>query len=228
MTDGRVRRRRTLGLSVAVCAFLSACDVASGGNGGEETLLKPTANASSASNAKGLGGTALESSAVEGFTVSRLADPHDVQVARDDCAPLAQAFSGAVIGRPVSTEVREATGEGAKAAIVLAEYSGNLAQSVMDTLAVSAAECADGFTATVDGVERKFEKAAPEIAPEGADQVMGLGAVVRGDGAETPVKAVVLRKGNIVAYLSAVPDGGAAEGFSVPAVVINAQLAKLG
>ncbi|MFE2041770.1 hypothetical protein ACFXAZ_12705 [Streptomyces sp. NPDC059477] len=217
------------GLTGVLGMLLSACSVASGGGGGTaEDLLKPVTQESGTAEARGLGKLSLASREVDGFAVSQADGLREVQVAQDGCAPLGRALSGVVVGEPVSMEVREAVGEGAAVTIALAEYADGQAESVMDTLAVSAAECADGFTATVDGVERKFEKAAPEIAPEGADQAMGLGAVVRGDGAETPVKAMVLRKGNIVAYLSAVPDGGAAEGFSVPAVVVNAQLAKLG
>ncbi|MFE4665105.1 hypothetical protein ACFRI7_25655 [Streptomyces sp. NPDC056716] len=182
---------------------------------------------SATAQAGDLGELSLASREVDGFAVSHADGLREVQVAQDACAPLARALSGVVVGEAASTEVREAVGEGSAVTIALAEYADGQAESVMDDLAVSADECAAGFTATVDGVERKFEKAAPEIAPEGADQAVGLGAVVEEGEVETPVKAIVLRKGNIVAYLSAAPDGGAAEGFSIPAAVINAQLAKL-
>jgi hypothetical protein len=48
---------------------------------------------------------------------------------------------------------------------------------------------------------------------------MGLGATVERAGKKSPVKAVVLRSGSAVAYLSGTPD--------IPATVLDAQLVKL-
>ncbi|MFE4665115.1 hypothetical protein ACFRI7_25710 [Streptomyces sp. NPDC056716] len=198
----------------------------SGGGGGE--LLKPAPQGSATAQAGDLGELSLASREVDGFAVSHADGLREVQVAQDACAPLGRALSGVVVGEPVSTEVREAVGEGAAVTVVLAEYADGQAESVMDVLAGSAGECADGFTATVDDEARDFEAVVPELAPEGADQAMALGALFERDGVKASVKVVVLRKGNTVAYLSAVPDGRGVSGdFVVPAAVVNAQLAKL-
>ncbi|MFJ9585522.1 hypothetical protein [Streptomyces acidicola] len=119
-------------------------------------------------------------------------------------------------------------GEKAAVTVVLAEYAGEQAQGALDDLSTAVAECADGFAVTVNGEERKVGKVAPEIAPDGADQAMGLGAVVELGGVKTPVKVVVLRKGATVGYISAVPTDKGDRDFAVPAAVIDAQLVKLG
>lgn len=211
-------RRNALSMAAALCALVSACDVASGG-GSTDDLLKPMAEPGVTARAGALGGAALAARDADGFTVSTAPDDRKVQVTRNACAPLAYALSGTVVGKPTSTVVREASGEGATVTVVLAEYEPDQAQSAMDAIATALDECAAGFTATVDGVEHKVGKVAPELAPEGADQAMGLGATVERAGKKTPTKAVILRTGNTVAYLSGTP--------SVPAAVLDAQLVKL-
>ncbi|MET8827823.1 hypothetical protein ABZX40_19430 [Streptomyces sp. NPDC004610] len=151
----------------------------------------------------------------------------DVVVEQDVCAPLAEALSGDIIAKPTSTEIREASGESVTVTLLLAQYGDGKASPALDTLATSTNTCADGFTATVDGKPHHFTQITPELAPEGADQAMALGAQVERDGTKTPVKVVVLRKGDTVAYLSAVPDGRTPDGFAVPPALIGAQLAKL-
>ncbi|OQD51638.1 hypothetical protein BM536_038995 [Streptomyces phaeoluteigriseus] len=137
----------------------------------------------------------------------------------DACAPLAYALSGTTVGKPTSTVVRKASGEGATVTVVLAEYTSDEARTAMDAIGTALDECAAGFTATVDGVEHKVGKVAPELAPEGTDQAMGLGATVERGGRKTPAKAVILRSGNTVAYLSGTP--------SIPTALLDAQLVKL-
>ncbi|MEU9267376.1 hypothetical protein AB0E04_18260 [Streptomyces sp. NPDC048251] len=205
---------------LALCVSLSACDVASGGGaGGEDGLLKPTAQAAATARAGGLGSAALVSRDTSGFTVSTPDDARKVQVTQDACAPLAYALSGTVVGKPATTVVRRATGEGAEVTVVLAEYASDEAQQAMDAIATALDECAAGFTATVDGDEHKVGKVAPELAPEGVDQAMGVGATVTRSGRAAPAKAVILRSGNAIAYLSGTP--------SIPATVLDAQLVKL-
>ncbi|MGW0870041.1 hypothetical protein ACWD3Z_06055 [Streptomyces sp. NPDC002740] len=213
--------RRLWGSAVlALCALLSACDVASGGGGGStDGLLKPTAQPGATARAGGLGGAALVSRDTNGFTVSTPDDPRTVRVTQDACAPLAQALSGTVVGKPATTVAREASGEGAVVTVVLAEYAADQARSAMDAIATAVDECAAGFTVTVDGDEHKVGKVTPELAPEGVDQAMGLGATVTRSGRATPAEAVILRSGNAVAYLSGTP--------SIPATVLDAQLVKL-
>ena len=227
MGTARQRRLQVLGSVTALCALVSACDVASGRGGSADDLdLKPVTPASAAALPGGLGEAALAGREAEGFTVTEAEAPV-VKVGQNACAPAGFVLSGTVIGKPASTVVRQASGEDAVVTVVLAEYQAAQAQSAMDTLATAVDECAGGFTATVDGEERSFGKVALELAPEGADQAMGLGAVVGRDGAKAPVKVVVLRKGNTVAYVSAVPEGSVPKDFAVPAAVVDAQLAKL-
>ncbi|MFI1924813.1 hypothetical protein [Streptomyces sp. NPDC020377] len=212
--------RRLRGSAVlTLCALLSACDVASGGAGGEDELLKPTAQPGATARAGGLGSAALVSRDTNGFTVSTPDDAREVRVTQDACAPLAYALSGTAVGRPATTVVRKATGEGAEVTVVLAEYGSDQAQQAMDAIATALDECAAGFTATVDGDEHKVGEVAPELAPEGVDQAMGVGATVTRSGRATPAKAVILRSGNAIAYLSGTP--------SIPATVLDAQLVKL-
>ncbi|MET8166046.1 hypothetical protein ABZT34_17630 [Streptomyces sp. NPDC005329] len=214
-------RSARLGPAVVLCVLplLSACDVASGG-GSADGLLKPTAQAGATARAGGLGSAALVSRDTSGFTVSTPDDRRKVRVEQDACAPLAYALSGTVVGKPATTVVREAFGEGAEVTVVLAEYASGQAQQAMDAIATALDECAAGFTATVDGDEHKVGKVAPELAPEGVDQAMAVGATVaRSSGKATPTKAVVLRSGSTVAYLSGTP--------SVPATVLDAQVVKL-
>ncbi|MEV5903613.1 hypothetical protein [Streptomyces sp. NPDC052127] len=212
-------RRRSAAAAVVLCALLSACDVASGGAGGEDGLLKPTAQPGATARAGGLGSAALVSRDTNGFTVSTPDDARRVRVTQDACAPLAYALSGTAVGRPATTVVRKATGEGAEVTVVLAEYASDQAQQAMDAIATALDECAAGFTATVDGDEHKVGKVAPELAPEGVDQAMGVGATVTRSGRAAPAKAVILRSGNAIAYLSGTP--------SIPATVLDAQLVKL-
>ncbi|WP_406008473.1 hypothetical protein OG440_21840 [Streptomyces sp. NBC_00637] len=208
-----------LGSAVVLCALLSACDVASGGTGSEDNLLKPTAPAGATARAGGLGSAALVSRDTNGFTVSTPDQGRKVKVTQDACAPLAYALSGTAVGKPATTVVRKATGEGAEVTVVLAEYPSDQAQQAMDAIATAVDECAAGFRATVDGDEHKVGKVAPELAPEGVDQAMGVGATVTRSGKATPTKAVILRSGNAIAYLSGDP--------SIPATVLDAQLVKL-
>jgi hypothetical protein len=221
----RRRGRAALAL-LLIPVLLTGCDAAGDDESSDDGELGPAAQASATALPGGLGAAGLAGREAEGFVVTAAKAPA-VKVAESACVPAGHALSGTVIGEPVSTVVRRASGEDADVLVVLAEYKGEQAQSAMDALATAAGVCADGFGATVDGEERGFGKLTPELAPEGADQALGLGAVVARDGAKSPVKAVVLRKGNTVAYISAVPTTPAPKNFSVPTAVIAAQLTKL-
>ncbi|MFH8286418.1 hypothetical protein [Streptomyces antibioticus] len=216
----RWHRRPVIAAGV-LCAMLTACDVASGRSGaGEAGLLKPTTQPGATTRTGGLGSAALAARDVDGFTVSTSAGRREVQLTQDACAPLAYALSGTVVGKPASTVVREVSGEGAMVTVVLAEYASGRAQSAMDAIATALDECADGFTAAVDGDEHEVGKVAPQLAPEGVDQAMGLGATVEHSGKKASTKAVILRAGDTVAYLSGTP--------SIPTAVVDAQIVKLG
>lgn len=216
---------------LALCASISGCGVASGGVGSADELdLRPVTQASADPLSGGLDKAALTGREVDRFavTVTEAAiDQREVRVPWRACVSAAYVLSGTVLGKPKSMVVRQASGEDVMVTVVLAQYEGDQAQSAMEGLAAAVDECADGFTATVDGEERGFKKVALDLAPDGADQAMGLGAVVERAGGKTRGKAVLLRKGNTVAYLSAVPKGRAPRDFAVPAALVDAQLAKL-
>jgi hypothetical protein len=166
-------------------------------------LLKPNTQASATAQAGEVAEKVVADRQGDGFAVSAQTK---VEIAQKTCAAAAYALSGTAIGEPAIDVVRQASGEDAVVTIVLAEYEGGRAPSAMDALATVVDACADGFTATVDGEARSFGKLVPELAPEGVDQAMGLGAVAERGGVKVPVKVVVLRQGNTVAYLSAVPQ----------------------
>ncbi|KUL40872.1 hypothetical protein ADL12_12550 [Streptomyces regalis] len=197
-----------------------------GGSSADDLGLNPITQATATALPGRLDEAALAGREAEGFTVTEAKAPA-VRVSQNACAPAGYILSGMVIGKPASTVVRQASGEDTVVSVVLAEYEAEQAQPAMDALATAVDECAGGFTATVDGEERGFGKVALELAPEGTDQAMGLRAVVERAGVKTPVKAVALRKGNTVAYVSAVPEGSVPKDFAVPAAVVDAQLAKL-
>lgn len=212
-------RRAGGSVLLALCALLSACDVASGDGNSEDGLLKPTAQPSATVSSKSLGSKVLAARDTKGFTVSIPADRRTVKVTQNACAPLAYALTGTAVGKPASTVVRETSGKGATVAVVLAEYESDQAQGAMDAIGTALDKCGVSFTATADGEEYKVGKVAAELAPEGTDQAMGLGATVERAGKKSPVRAVVLRSGNAVAYLSGTP--------TIPAAVLDAQLVKL-
>ncbi|MEU9559650.1 hypothetical protein [Streptomyces fumanus] len=142
-----------------------------------------------------------------------------MEVARSGCAPLAQALSGAAVGDPAETVVRRLAGEDATVTTLLAEYRPGQVPTAMDAIGTALDECADGFTATVDGAEREVGEIVPELAPEGIDQAMGWRASVKGAREPVPVESVVLRVGDTLAYLSGTP--------TLPASAVEAQVAKL-
>ncbi|WP_194236048.1 hypothetical protein [Streptomyces acidicola] len=221
---------------LVLCGLVSACDVASGDSAtGDGLGLKaaPQVSASAVAGAEGLGREVIGDGDVDGFSVTvpaayGVVRQQDVRVAQSACGSAGYALSGTVVGKPTSTVVRKASGEGAVVTVVLAEYVGEQAQGAMGDLSAVVSECAGGFAVTVNGEERKVGKVAAEIAPAGADQAMALGAVVESGGVKTPVKVVVLRKGATVGYISAVPADKADRDFAVPTAVLDAQLVKLG
>ncbi|MFF5104366.1 hypothetical protein [Streptomyces sp. NPDC000134] len=211
--------RRACGyVTLLLCASLSACSTVSGG-GGAGTLLKPTTAPSAAAGGTDLAGAALEPADVSGLAAAKTAGRPEVEAARSGCAPLAYALSGAAVGDPAATVVRRLSGEGVTVTTVLAEYRPGEALAAMDAIGTALDECADGFTATVDGDGREVGDVVPELAPEGTDQAMGWGASVRSARKSVPVKSVVLRVGDKLAYLSGTP--------TLPAAAIEAQTAKL-
>ncbi|KPI04196.1 hypothetical protein OK074_4723 [Actinobacteria bacterium OK074] len=218
---------------------VTGCNSVSGGGGngtGDGLNLKavPQASVSRAvAQEQEADAVALQVRDADGFVVSVPAGrdvvrQRAVQVSDDACAPVAFALAGAAVGKPASTVVRHATGDGADVTVVLAFYDAERAPAAMDALAAALDTCADGFTVTVDGQERRVSDLVPELAPQGADQAMALGGFsVTGDETKVPVEVVVFREGPTVGYLRAVPQGRAAgRDFGVPAAIVQAQLAK--
>jgi hypothetical protein len=204
-------------VTLLLCASLSACSTVSGG-GGTGDLLKPTTLPSASAAGTDLNGAALAARDVGGLAVTETGH-HEVRITQAGCAPLAYALSGEVAGDPTATVVRHLTGEGVTVTTVLAEYPPGQAPTAMDAIGTALDECADGFTATVDGDEHKVGDVTPQLAPEGTDQAMGWGAIVRSAQDPVPVKSVVLRVGDTLAYLSGTP--------TLPTAAVEAQMAKL-
>ncbi|MET9964981.1 hypothetical protein ABZZ80_03390 [Streptomyces sp. NPDC006356] len=229
--------RRRLGAALALCLVLpvAGCTAASGGGGSSELGLKPVTEASSgALPTTGLGEVALSAGDVAGYTVTapdagETVRQRDVRLSDAACAPVAYALAGTVVGKSSATQIRQAAGQH-PVTVVLASYDEVAAPAALEALSEAADTCADGFTATVDGHAWRITDVAPRLAPEGADQAMALGALVERDGREARLDVVVLRKGGTVAYLSASGEDRADGGpdTSVPAAVLNAQLAELG
>ncbi|MGW0819708.1 hypothetical protein [Streptomyces sp. NPDC002845] len=232
--------RRLLGAGLGLCLALPAagCSAVGGGGGGGGTsdlgLKKPvTESSAGAVPAGGLAGVALTAGDVDGFTVrvptaDEAAGQQDVQTSEAPCAPVAYALAGTVIGKPSATEVRRAVHarEDTRVTVTLASYDGTAAQAALETLSESVDACAAGFTTTVHGQDWHVTELTRQLAPEGADQAMALGAQVERDGSRASMAAVVLRDEGTVGYVSA--RGGAGEGSAVPAEVIEAQLRRFG
>ncbi|GAA4813438.1 hypothetical protein GCM10023220_51160 [Streptomyces ziwulingensis] len=205
-------------MTLFLCASLSACTAVSGGGGGASPL-RPTVRPGTTASGTDLGGAALAARDVDGLTVSEADGRPEVRVALPACAPLAYALSGEAVGDPTATVEHRLSGDGATVTAILAEYPSGRAPTAMDALGTALDECADGFTTTVDGEEHKVGDVVPQLVPEGVEQAMGWQATVNRAGRSVPVKTVVLRVGDTVAYLSGTP--------ALPAAVLQAQMTKL-
>lgn len=105
-------RHRAIGMAAVLCALVSACDVASGRGGSADELdLRPVTPASATALPGGLSEAALAGREAEGYTVTAAEAPV-VKVEQNACATAGDVLSGTVIGKPASTVVRQASGEG--------------------------------------------------------------------------------------------------------------------
>lgn len=182
-----------------------------------------------------------------------------VKVDKKECEPFAHAYLGVEQGEPVArtqrtavseprktdkgtsledlAEMPEGDAEDAFAAAfdltsTLVSLSSYEAQGAPETLAgvrESAAECAGGFTITMDGDTQKIAKLVEEKAT-GGDEAIGWTVVSESDGKQVPFKLVALRKsGTFATFVSfnLAATGGKAEGFGLPTAIVAAQATKL-
>jgi hypothetical protein len=188
---------------------------------------------------------------VEGHTVEEMAEAdlpkaEDVtSVKAEACTPIAQAMTGVVIGKPSSTAIRDVRAKAASpapgedpllaafnitaVAVLLTAYDGTGSQDALASLKTAADACASGFTFTSDGDPEKVTKVTATTAPSGADEAVALTVEIEADGVKAPVKVVVARKGNTLAYFSALNPASLSTGadFEFPAQLVTAQLPKL-
>ncbi|MBO1336433.1 hypothetical protein [Streptomyces sp. VRA16 Mangrove soil] len=202
-----------------------------------------------------LDAAALTQKDIEDGTVTDQVSPKDfarqsaVDVDDASCAPLAYVQSAAVVGKPTASVQRMWIGEpaakkGGKGGsgtvavapditsvfLTLAAYDEKGAARAMADLSRAADDCAHGYTFRLNGERVRTAKVKRALAPEGADEALGLTLTVDSDGTRSPLKVVVARKGSTIAYFPAVNLASVATGadFSHPSDLVRRQLAKMG
>ncbi|GAA2323890.1 hypothetical protein OKJ48_38485 [Streptomyces kunmingensis] len=226
-------------------AASGAPDVLLGGGTDRRTLSSPQLDAA-----------ALAQKDIEDGTVTDQVSPKDfarqgaVDVDDAACAPLAYVQAATVVGEPSASVRRMWIGEPArekeKAAgekdaiavapdmtsvfLTLAAYDDKGAERAMADLSEAADRCAHGYTYRLDGERVRTVRVKKALAPEGADEAMGLTLTVDADGTRSPLKVVVARKGATLAYFPAVNLASVTTGtdFPHPTDLVRRQLAKMG
>ncbi|MFD4749701.1 hypothetical protein ACFWOS_30085 [Streptomyces rubiginosohelvolus] len=178
-----------------------------------------------------------------------------VKVDKEACLPIAHAMSGVpqegavattkrkVIDEPKKTDEKslEDLGEGeaedlfkdafdlTSTAVVLSSYEGAAGPDAFATLKKAAADCAGGFTATVDKTPTKIASITEEKVT-GGDEAAAWTVTSEDDGDSVPLKLAVLRKEGTVATFFAfnlAAAGGEGVKFELPTAVVAAQDRKL-
>ncbi|WP_353944816.1 hypothetical protein ABII15_26695 [Streptomyces sp. HUAS MG91] len=204
-----------------------------------------------------LDAAALAQKDVEDGTVTDQVSPKDfarqgaVDVDDASCAPLAYVQAASVVGKPAATTRRMWIGDekapeeqdGKKAEkdiavapditsvfLTLAAYDGKGAEQAMADLGEAADRCAHGYTYGLDGETVHTVKVKKALAPEGADEALGLTLSVDSGGTTSPLKVVVARKGSTLAYFPAVNLAAVTTGadFAHPSDLVRRQLGKMG
>jgi hypothetical protein len=260
LRSAAVRRTALAASVAALALFATACggdDKADKGASGED---KGGTAASSAPAAKALTAAELEKAALtqadvksgkitEKVSAAEATAQDKVKVTDKACAPLAYLQTGSYVGKPAATALRKWTGDpkkpaadatdeekffagvGTTSVVTLASYENGGAEQAMKDLNTAAAKCAGGFSFTVAGDTSKNLKVAKTAAPKGGDEAFALTLSFQiEEGAEAPVKGVVVRKGATLAYFPAVDMASAVAGkdWDFPTDIVDAQVAKLG
>ncbi|MFD9001636.1 hypothetical protein ACFV0T_11805 [Streptomyces sp. NPDC059582] len=112
----------------------------------------------------------------------------------------------------------------------LSSYDGDGAEKAFRSVSDAVASCSGGFTIAAQGEDQKLTKVAAEKGSGTGDESVAFAASGKVDGGETgDVHTEVVRHGNTIATYYTVSfmkltSGGA---YTVPAVVVDAQAAKL-
>ncbi|MCT9078972.1 sensor domain-containing protein [Streptomyces fulvoviolaceus] len=248
MGRAAIQRSFVAGVAALSLAFLAGCSDFGGtesGKGASEVAVE--GSKAPALSVADLEKAALKDGDVEGHKVTEptlTVEQKDVEADDQACLPVAYAAMGTVVDAPGATVQRETASEpDALAAkddpssvlhvtrnlIRLSSYEGESAQAAMDSLSKSADACAKGFKVTADGADQQVTKVAKTTAPQGADQAIALDVITEVEGDKVPLQVVVIRKGSILGYFTALNLGSFATGkdFDFPTEVVDAQLVKL-
>lgn len=216
----------------AALVLVTACSGT--GDGGDEPSRAPQLRAvpsPAATGPAGLAAKALNSGSVTGTTVTT---PKDTTRAADietdrECQPLARALTGTALAAPEDTAVRRVTGDGLVTTVTLASYKREKAATdALAKLSTAADSCARGFTMKAAGKEYQVTEAVRELAPQGADQAMGLAVTLRTAGKNSTRKVIALRRGPTISlFTTTAGRTPPPKDLAVPPTVVNTQLAAL-
>ncbi|MDR3082445.1 MAG: hypothetical protein LBV60_16220 [Streptomyces sp.] len=255
-----VRRTALAASAATLALLATACggssDGESKGDGGKPADKTASAAPAKTLSAAELEKVALAQKDVKSGKVVTEVVPGDNlaqdKVTSDDaaCTPLAYVAAASYVGKPAATVKRSWTGEAekpgagagdeekalavanyAKAVETLTSYDGGGAEQAMKDLKTAVEKCAGGFSYTADGTKLKIVKVATTSEPGGADQALAVTLTVATDeGMKAPMKAVVVRKGAVLAHFPVINFASLATGkdFAFPTQLVDAQLAKLG
>ncbi|MER8085859.1 hypothetical protein ACIO6T_06770 [Streptomyces sp. NPDC087532] len=256
-----IRRTAVAASTVCLALLATACGGSDSGSGsgdksadakGKDSAAKPAAKALTAAE---LEKVALAQGDVKGHRISKAAakdvvSVDDIKVAKEVCAPLADALMGAQVGEPGafikrtvvsepkkgSMDKQDTDAEGAfKAAfditttqLALGSYDGKGAEESVAALRTAATECAGGFDFTAAGEKQKVSKITEEKVKGGEDAAAWT-VQLEQDGEKVQLKLVALRQGPSFASFSSMnlaAMGGGGD-FELPTAVVEAQAAKL-
>ncbi|MEU6283976.1 hypothetical protein [Streptomyces sp. NPDC047028] len=116
------------------------------------------------------------------------------------------------------------------AVVTLASYDGDGAEQALTSVSDAVTACAGGFSGVREGDRTTFTKVAGEKTSGTGDAAVAFAATSDlGDGDTGPVHVEVVRHGNTLALYTTINIGAmmAKKPYSVPAVVVKAQAAKL-
>ncbi|MFF1500634.1 hypothetical protein ACFVZR_12285 [Streptomyces sp. NPDC058316] len=261
MRPTAIRRTAVAASTVCLALLATACGGSDSGSGsgdksadakGKDSAAKPAAKALTAAE---LEKAALAQGDVKGHRISKAAakdvvSVDDIKVAKEVCAPLADALMGAQVGEPGaftkrtvvsepkkgSMDKQDTDAEGAFKAVfditttqlALGSYDGKGAEESVAALRTAATECAGGFDFTAAGEKQKVSKITEEKVKGGEDAAAWT-VQLEQDGEKVQLKLVALRQGPSFASFSSMnlaAMGGGGD-FELPTAVVEAQAAKL-
>ncbi|WP_409471581.1 hypothetical protein [Streptomyces sp. HC307] len=198
----------------------------------------------------------LAASDLKGFDVRKPAayerfTKDDLRTGEADCAPVSQVMWGVALGDPAATAQRRVDSGLDDTAIDAAESAEELdaaftvtsttvslasydnedqAKTALKSLRSSIAACDGGFQSSAGGTQ-DVGKVSTATAPDAGDEAVAFTATVSGDGGLLgPTKAVIFRRGSILAQFSTVNSAAVVSGdaWDFPTVLVETQETKLG